>query len=151
MENLVTMISDTLGAIFVDPVFVIVLIVLLCIRKYRDFGVLVLGLGIIFGFKMSIIYGIAIVICAIIMMGSSDMVTSIRYKNTNGKPGPEGPRGYTGPQGDRGKSAYEYAVEGGYDGSEEEFTASMALIPEIAVRMNTSYTTNSNNNNTHEE
>ena len=41
-----------------------------------------------------------------------------------GERGPEGPAGPQGPQGETGpggKSAYEYAVEGGYTGTEAEF------------------------------
>lgn len=43
--------------------------------------------------------------------------------------GPQGPRGETGPvgpQGKDGKSAYEYAVEAGYKGTEEEFRELLA-------------------------
>lgn len=35
-----------------------------------------------------------------------------------GLPGPQGPEG---PPGDPGKSAYQYAIEGGYIGTEKEF------------------------------
>ena len=49
-----------------------------------------------------------------------------------GEVGPTGPQGEQGPQGDSGapgtdgKSAYQYAVEGGYTGTEEEFAAKLA-------------------------
>ena len=49
-----------------------------------------------------------------------------------GEMGPQGPKGDTGATGPAGadgadgKSAYQYAVEGGYTGTEEEFTAKLA-------------------------
>ena len=45
-----------------------------------------------------------------------------------GEPGPEGPTGAAGAQGPAGadgKSAYDYAVEGGYTGTEAEFAAKL--------------------------
>ena len=53
-------------------------------------------------------------------------------KGDTGDTGPQGPTGATGAQGPAGadgKSAYAYAVEGGYAGTEEEFTAK--LVEEI--------------------
>ena len=53
-------------------------------------------------------------------------------KGDTGDTGPQGPTGATGAQGPAGadgKSAYAYAVEGGYTGTEEEFTAK--LVEEI--------------------
>lgn len=43
-----------------------------------------------------------------------------------GPQGPKGEKGDTGPTGDTGKSAYAYAVEGGYTGTEAEFAAKLA-------------------------
>ena len=46
-----------------------------------------------------------------------------------GETGPQGPRGETGPQGPAGadgKSAYQYAKDGGYTGTEAEFAAKLA-------------------------
>ena len=46
-----------------------------------------------------------------------------------GETGPQGPKGdtgATGPTGANGKSAYDYAVEGGYTGTEEELAAKLA-------------------------
>lgn len=49
-----------------------------------------------------------------------------------GAQGPQGPKGETGPKGDtgetgpQGKSAYQYAVEGGYPGTEAEFATKLA-------------------------
>lgn len=48
------------------------------------------------------------------------------YTVTNGAEGPQGPRGDKGPRGYTGFSAYQYAVAGGYEGTEEEFTQLMA-------------------------
>lgn len=66
------------------------------------------------------------------------------FDGADGAPGPQGPTGATGPKGDtgpqgptgatgatgpagaNGKSAYAYAVEGGYTGSEAEFAEKMA-------------------------
>lgn len=48
-------------------------------------------------------------------------------QGAQGPVGPMGPRGYqgevgpAGPQGLRGKSSYDYAVEGGYQGTESDF------------------------------
>lgn len=56
-------------------------------------------------------------------------------KGSTGPAGPQGPQGETGPQGPQGetgaagadgKTAYQYAVEGGYTGTEAEFAAKMA-------------------------
>ena len=44
----------------------------------------------------------------------------------DGVPGPEGPQGPAGQNGADGKSAYAYAQEGGYTGSESEFAAKLA-------------------------
>ena len=59
-------------------------------------------------------------------------------KGDTGATGAQGPAGSTGPQGPAGangadgKTAYAYAVEGGYTGTEEEFTAKLAQeIPSI--------------------
>lgn len=47
-------------------------------------------------------------------------------KGDTGAAGAQGPKGDTGNAGADGKSAYAYAVEGGYTGTEEEFTAKLA-------------------------
>ena len=56
-------------------------------------------------------------------------------KGDTGPQGPQGEKGDTGPQGEQGpqgpagaygKSAYQYAVEGGYTGTEAEFAAKLA-------------------------
>lgn len=49
-------------------------------------------------------------------------------KNIELTPGPQGPQGDIGPQGPKGdpsKSAYEYAQDGGYAGTEEEFASDL--------------------------
>ncbi len=46
-----------------------------------------------------------------------------------GPQGPAGPSGPTGATGPSGKSAYEYAVDGGYEGSEADFQALLASGP----------------------
>lgn len=43
-----------------------------------------------------------------------------------GAPGPKGETGATGPKGANGKSAFTYAQEGGYTGTEEEFAGKLA-------------------------
>ena len=43
-----------------------------------------------------------------------------------GDTGPQGPKGDTGSAGANGKSAYQYAVEGGYTGTEAEFAEKLA-------------------------
>ena len=43
-----------------------------------------------------------------------------------GDTGPQGPKGDTGSAGTNGKSAYQYAVEGGYTGTEAEFAEKLA-------------------------
>jgi len=48
-----------------------------------------------------------------------------------GSEGPRGPQGGTGPAGADGKSAYEYAQNGGYTGTEAEFAAMLAQEPLI--------------------
>ena len=47
-------------------------------------------------------------------------------KGDTGAAGPKGDTGATGPAGANGKSAYAYAVEGGYTGTEAEFAAKLA-------------------------
>lgn len=47
-------------------------------------------------------------------------------KGDKGDPGDTGPAGADGQPGTDGKSAYQYAVDGGYTGTEEEFAAKMA-------------------------
>ena len=46
---------------------------------------------------------------------------TITYKIT-GDPGPQGPEG---PKGDTGKSAYQIAVDNGYNGTESEWLATL--------------------------
>lgn len=139
MENLLNVLTDIISTIFVDPMFMMVLIILLCIRNCRYMGILMLGLGIIFGFKLTIFYGVALVIYAIVLYSHTYYNDSIKTKSSKSTMGPEGPQGATGPQGDRGKSAYEYAVEGGYEGTEEEFTTIMSSIPAVITRVNSIY------------
>jgi hypothetical protein len=43
-------------------------------------------------------------------------------------PGQRGPRGFGGPQGLTGKSAYEYALQGGYVGSEAQFIVALVSL-----------------------
>ena len=63
-------------------------------------------------------------------IGSTD--TGIGSQGEKGAVGPEGPQGPQGEKGDpgpagtSGKSAYQYAQEGGYTGTEHEFTAKLA-------------------------
>lgn len=47
-------------------------------------------------------------------------------KGDKGDTGPQGPQGDTGKDGVDGKSAYQYAQEGGYTGTETEFVAKLA-------------------------
>lgn len=56
--------------------------------------------------------------------GSADV--SINIPTIAGEPGPQGEKGETGAAGADGKSAYEYAQDGGYTGTEAEFTAKLA-------------------------
>ena len=54
-----------------------------------------------------------------------------------GEPGATGPAGPAGSDGDDGKSAYQYAVEGGYTGTEAEFAAKLAAeIPTVLPNPN---------------
>lgn len=50
---------------------------------------------------------------------------------SDGPQGPAGPIGAAGAPGEAGKSAYQYAVDGGYTGSEEDFTALISSGPWI--------------------
>lgn len=56
--------------------------------------------------------------------GSTDV--TIHIPTIAGEPGPQGDKGETGETGADGKSAYEYAQDGGYTGTEAEFTAKLA-------------------------
>ena len=53
-------------------------------------------------------------------------VDGANIKGPKGDTGATGPKGATGPAGADGKSAYAYAVEGGYTGTETEFAAKLA-------------------------
>lgn len=53
--------------------------------------------------------------------------------SASGNPGPAGPQGVQGPRGMSGKSAYQTAIEGGYSGSESEFSALLASIGDIGT------------------
>lgn len=58
---------------------------------------------------------------------------------TDGAPGKDGAPGLNGAPGKDGKSAYEYAKEGGYTGTEEEFAQKLAeeiVIPDVSGFMN---------------
>ena len=55
--------------------------------------------------------------------------TGISLKGPVGETGADGKDGQDGADGRDGKSAYAYAQEGGYTGTEEEFAAKMALAP----------------------
>lgn len=58
-------------------------------------------------------------------------------KGNDGAPGADGKDGVDGHNGANGKSAYQYAVDGGYTGTEAEFTAKMAEeIPEALPNPN---------------
>lgn len=50
-----------------------------------------------------------------------------------GDDGSQGPQGPVGPAGANGKSAYQYAVDGGYTGTEEDFQALMGTGPWLPV------------------
>ena len=54
-------------------------------------------------------------------------------KGDTGEAGPAGPKGDTGPTGADGKSAYQYAQEGGYTGTEEAFAEKLAQEPLIGT------------------
>lgn len=51
-------------------------------------------------------------------------------KGEKGDIGPQGPQGVRGPYGDDGKSAYKYAVQWGYTGTEAEFGQKLAALME---------------------
>ena len=54
------------------------------------------------------------------------------FDGPQGSEGPQGPQGEQGPAGANGKSAYQYAMEGGYTGTEAEFAAKLAAeIPSV--------------------
>ena len=73
-----------------------------------------------------------------IQMGIQGPVGPVGPKGDKGDTGPQGPQGVQGPRGEQGiqgdagpagkdgKSAYQYAQEGGYTGTEAEFTAKLA-------------------------
>lgn len=65
--------------------------------------------------------------------GTQVTITDVRgdhsftvYNGEKGDTGPQGPQGERGPYGDDGKSAYKYAVQYGYTGTEEEFGQKLA-------------------------
>lgn len=62
-------------------------------------------------------------------------------KGDPGEPGDPGIPGQPGEKGDPGKSAYQYAQDGGFTGTEEEFAAKLAIDTysktEIDAKLNT--------------
>lgn len=61
-------------------------------------------------------------------MGAQGLQGEKGEKGADGATGPQGDKGDTGapgPAGPAGKGAYETAVEGGYTGTEEQFTAAL--------------------------
>lgn len=60
------------------------------------------------------------------MKSIDDAIANGMLVGPPGRPGERGRKGDTGERGLPGKSAYQYAVEGGYEGTEEEFSQIMA-------------------------
>ena len=60
------------------------------------------------------------------LIALSELTGPAGPKGDTGETGPAGPKGDTGAAGTDGKSAYQYAVDGGYTGTEEEFAAKLA-------------------------
>lgn len=58
---------------------------------------------------------------------------SVNIKGPAGQDGADGAAGATGPQGPTGKSAYQYAVDGGYTGTEAEFQALLSSGPWLPI------------------
>lgn len=58
--------------------------------------------------------------------------------DVQGPPGPKGDKGEQGPKGDDGKSAYQGAVEQGYQGTEKEFYASLCSLNDLVEAAATS-------------
>lgn len=54
-------------------------------------------------------------------------------KGESGPQGPAGQKGDPGAQGPVGKSAYAYAVEGGYTGTEADFTTDLGSLGDIGA------------------
>lgn len=52
-----------------------------------------------------------------------------------GDVGPQGPKGDTGASGSNGKSAYSYATEGGYSGSEGQFASDLSNVADIETHI----------------
>ena len=72
----------------------------------------------------------------VVTVTKTDGATSTFYVR-NGSRGSTGPAGSDGQDGADGKSAYQYAVEGGYTGTEEAFAAKMAAeIPDTLPNPN---------------
>lgn len=57
---------------------------------------------------------------------TGDTDTGVSAQGPKGDTGPKGEQGPQGPAGAYGKSAYQYAVDGGYTGTEAEFAAKLA-------------------------
>lgn len=56
---------------------------------------------------------------------------AVVFEVPEGEAGPAGPQGKTGPAGPQGASAYEVAVENGFEGTEEEWLESLEGIPGV--------------------
>lgn len=109
-------------------------IILLFPRNTRALALVLLGCGILFGWNHYVIYGIFILLYGLFFI-SVDCYRSTTINKSKGDKGPKGDQGPVGPQGPRGDSPYEVAKANGYTGSEMEFNASLAAIPDIVYKM----------------
>ena len=66
------------------------------------------------------------VLLVLVMMLAMLTACNTPEKGEKGDKGDQGEKGETGATGADGKSAYEYAQDGGYTGTEAEFTAKLA-------------------------
>lgn len=79
-------------------------------------------------------------------MPKIDLGYVIGPKGDTGDAGPQGVQGIPGPQGEEGRTAYQYAVDAGYTGTEGEFSQALASIDTFASESELEAHTGNTNN-----
>lgn len=100
------------------------------------------------------VYNQIVELCDEAVSAANDVEERADNGEFNGKDGADGKDGKDGADGADGKTAYQYAVDGGYEGSEEDFardTASLTIAKESAEQAASNASTSEQNASTSEQ